>query len=191
MGERVNVVSLKQGRLNMIKVGDLVPNISTMHKPGLQTKWMNTHDLWQSKRILLIGIPGSFLVEYPSTQLQTYDLLYDKITGLGIDEIWFTSVEDCYVQQAYQDFQQHDNIKNLPDPAGNWASAIGMLEDMTEQGLGKQRSHRYAMIIDNLKVKVVKYEDWSHNPMTCFQVTDAESLLMYLQGIRNTYEQWK
>jgi peroxiredoxin len=175
----------------MIKVGDQVPNVETMHKPGLQTEWITTHDLWRNKRILLIGVPGSFLVEYPSTQLQTYDLLHDKITSLGIDEIWFTSVEDCYVQQAYKDFQKHENIKNLPDPAGAWASAIGMLEDMTEQGLGKQRSHRYAMIIDNLKMKVVKYEDWSHNPMTCFQVTDAESILMYLQGIRNTYEQWK
>ena len=48
----------------------------------------------------------------------------------------------------------------------------------------------YAMFIDNLKMKTVKYEDFSHNPMTCFQVTDADSIIKYLEVIQTNYERW-
>ena len=71
-----------------------------------------------------------------------------------------------------------------------WADSIGMLEDMHKEGLSRYRSHRYAMIIDNLICKIVKYEDFTHNPMTCFQVSDANSMINYLENITKTYERW-
>lgn len=174
----------------MIKVSETIPNIISMHKEGSKTTWISTHDLFRNKRILLIGIPGVFLVEYAASQLRTFDFYADKIKELGIDEIYFTSVDDCYVQKVYLKLEGITNIKNLPDPTGDWASKVGMLEDMSKEGLSKGRSHRYAMIIDNLKMKTVKYEDFSHNPMTCFQVTDADSIIKYLEIIQTNYERW-
>lgn len=174
----------------MIKVSETIPNISTMHKQGVTTDWITTHELFSNKKILIFGVPGPFLVEYAATHMRTYEFCYNMIQDLGIDEIWVTSVDDCYVQNAWLKSENIKKIKNLPDPAGAWASKIGMLEDMTEQGLGKYRSHRYAMIIDNLICKTVKYEDFTHNPMTCFQVSDANSMIKYLEGIKNTYERW-
>lgn len=174
----------------MIKVGDIIPNIKTMHKVDRTTEWKSTHDLFTGKRILILGIPGLFLVEYAASQLKTFDFYFDKIYELGIDEIWFTSVDDCYVQRAYLKNEGTTHIKNLPDPTGKWSSSIGMLEDMSSEGIGDRRSHRYAMIIDNLVMKTVKYEDFSHNPMTCFQVTDADTIIKYLEIIRTNYERW-
>jgi peroxiredoxin len=174
----------------MIRVSEIIPNVKTMHKNGVTTEWLETHDLFKNKKILLIGIPGPFLVEYASSQMRSYNFLYDSIISLGIDEIWFTSVDDCYVQKAWMKHEGITNIKNLPDPASQWTSAVGLEEDMTKEGLGKTRSHRYAMIIDNLICKTVRYEDFSHNPMTCFQVSDADSMIKYLEGIQNTYEKW-
>ena len=174
----------------MIKVSEMIPDVTTMHKNGPFTEWKSTHDLFEKKRILLVGVPGAFLVEYAASQIRTYDILYENFLELGIDEIWMTSTDDCYVQNAWLDSMEISKVQNLPDPAGDWAEDIGMLEDMTEQGLG-MRSHRYAMIIDDLRCKVVKYEDFTHNPMTCFQVSDAESMLVYLKGIKENYEKWK
>lgn len=174
----------------MIRVSETIPDIKSMHKDGSKTQWCSTHELFQNKRILLIGIPGLFLVEYAASQLRTFDFYSTKIQNLGIDEIYFTSVDDCYVQKAYLKSEGITNIKNLPDPAGEWATAIGMSEDMSREGLGKLRSHRYAMIIDNLRMKTVKYEDFSHNPMTCFQVTDADTIIKYLEVIQTNYERW-
>jgi len=174
----------------MIKVGETIPNISTMHKIGKKTEWFSTHDLFKNKRVLILGVPGLFLVEYAASQIRTFDFYFDKIRNLGIDEIWFTSVDDCYVQRAYAKYDNIEKISNLPDPKGEWADAIGMLEDMSNEGIGDRRSHRYAMILDNLVMKTVKYEDFSHNPMTCFQVTDADTIIKYLEIIQTNYERW-
>lgn len=174
----------------MIKVGEQIPNITTMHKVGKKTEWISTHDLFKNKRILIIGVPGLFLVEYAASQLRTYDFYFDKIKELGINEIWFTSVDDCYIQNAYIKHDKIENLKNLPDPTGAWASSIGMIEDMSKEGIGDKCSHRYAMILDNLVMKTVKYEDFSHNPMTCFQVTDADTIIKYLEIIKTNYERW-
>ena len=174
----------------MIRIADIIPNIKTMHKQGVTTEWKYTHDLFKDKKILLVGVPGPFLVEYAATHMRTYEFCFEQIQKLGIDEIWFTSVDDCYVQNAWLKSETIKKIQNLPDPAGEWADAIGMLEDMHKEGLSRYRSHRYAMIIDNLICKIVKYEDFTHNPMTCFQVSDANSKINYLENITKTYERW-
>jgi peroxiredoxin len=174
----------------MIRVAEVIPDIKTMHKTGVHTKWIGTHELFKNKKILIFGVPGLFLVEYAATHMRTYEFCYEIIQKLGIDEIWVTSVDDCYVQNAWLKHEGIKKVKSLPDPAGEWADTIGLLEDMTREGLGKYRSHRYAMIIDNLICKTVKYEDFTHNPMTCFQVSDADSMIKYLESIKTTYERW-
>jgi len=179
-----------KGDYVMIRVGDIIPNKTTMHKDGILTSWLATHDLFQNKKILLIGLPGLFLVEYAATHLKAYEFYHSRIKKLGIDEIWFTSVDNCFVQNAYLKSENLKHIKCLPDPDGDWAQSIGMLEDMSREGIGDKCSHRYAMIIDNLIMKHCKYEDFTHNPMTCFQVSDADTIIKYLEIIQTNYERW-
>ncbi len=174
----------------MIRVSDQIPNVSTMHKHGSKTVWLETHEIFKNKKVLILGIPGTFLVEYAASQIRTYDFYYDRFTNLGLDEIYFTSTDDAYVQLAWMKNEGIERVKNLPDPAGVWAKQIGMLEDMTREGLGDKRSHRYAMTVDNLICKNVKYEDFTHNPMTCFQVTDADTMIKYFEAIQTNYERW-
>lgn len=152
-------------------------------------EWADTQSLFAGKRILLLGLPGAFLVEYAASQLRSYEFLYDKFMN-EVDEIWYTSTDDCFIQNAWNKFQGIKNIQNLPDPDATWSDAIGMTEDMTKEGLSSKRSHRYAMVLDNLVVKTIKYEDFSHNPMTCFQVTDADSMMQYFEIIKTNYERW-
>ena len=173
----------------MIKIGDQIPDVVTLHKVGPTTEWKSTHSLFVNKRILLLGMPGAFLVEYAASQLRTYEFMYNKFME-EVDEIWYTTTDDCYVQLAWNKAQSLKNIHNMPDPNNAWSDAVGMTEDMSEQGLGSKRSHRYAMVIDNLVVKTVKYEDFSHNPMTCFQVTDADTMMKYFEAIKSNYERW-
>jgi len=174
----------------MIRVGDKIPNIKTMHKVGTTTRWNDTYELFENKKILLLGLPGLFLVEYAASQARTYDFYYDRFKELGLDEIWFTSIDDTYVQRAWIKNDGLQNIQALPDPTGKWAETIGMAEDMSREGLGEKRSHRYAMVIDNLIMKHMKYEDFTHNPMTCFQVTDADTMIKYFEIIQTNYERW-
>jgi peroxiredoxin len=57
----------------MIRVGDIIPDIQSMNKIGTTTIWQTTHEIFKDKKILLIGLPGLFLVEYAASQLRTYD----------------------------------------------------------------------------------------------------------------------
>ena len=107
----------------MIKVSEMIPDVTTMHKNGPFTEWKSTHDLFEKKRILLVGVPGAFLVEYAASQIRTYDILYENFLELGIDEIWMTSTDDCYVQNAWLDSMEISKVQNLPDPAGDWADS--------------------------------------------------------------------
>ena len=38
----------------MIRVGDIIPDIKTMHKDSAATNWYSTHELFKDKKILLI-----------------------------------------------------------------------------------------------------------------------------------------
>lgn len=175
----------------MIKIGNTIPNIEVFNKVDSSIEWTSTHNLFANKKVLLIGLPGLFIVEYAATQMISYDLLFDDIVDLGINEIYFTSVDDYYVQTAYVKDKELTNIKHLPDPSGKWCDEIGMIENMEYEGLSNRRSHRYAMIIDNLICKTCKYEDFAQNPITgCFNITDADSILQYLEGIQHTWEKW-
>ena len=55
----------------MIRIADVIPNVSTMHKKGVETEWKSTHKLFENKKILLVGVPGPFLVEYAATHMRT------------------------------------------------------------------------------------------------------------------------
>ena len=62
----------------MIRVGDIIPDIKTMHKDSATTNWYSTHELFKDKKILLIGLSGVFLVEYAATHLKAYDFYYSS-----------------------------------------------------------------------------------------------------------------
>lgn len=59
----------------MIRVGDTIPNVSSMHKVKHNNEWADTQSLFAGKRILLLGLPGAFLVEYAASQLRSYEFL--------------------------------------------------------------------------------------------------------------------
>ncbi|MGB1703096.1 MAG: hypothetical protein ACPHFR_08255, partial [Cycloclasticus sp.] len=40
-------------------------------------------------------------------------------------------------------------------------------------------------------MKHCKYEDFTHNPMTCFQVSDADTMIKYLEIIQTNIEFYK
>ena len=48
----------------MIKIGNTIPNIEVFNKVDSSIEWTSTHNLFANKKVLLIGLPGLFIVEY-------------------------------------------------------------------------------------------------------------------------------
>ena len=54
-------------------------------------------------------------------------------------------------------FPQNKDVKFLADGSAAFARAVGLEIDLSEYGFGK-RSQRYALLVDDLKVKVANIE---------------------------------
>lgn len=116
-------------------------------------KWVRktASELFGGKKVIVFGLPGAFTPTCTNSQLPGFDSMFDQFKDKGIDEIWCTSVNDPFVMDKWKVESGIKNVKMLPDGNGDWAKALGMLVDKSNLGFG-QRSWRYAMVIDDLKI---------------------------------------
>jgi peroxiredoxin len=75
-----------------------------------------------------------------------------------VDSIICTSVNDVFVMAAWGRDQNADKIIMLADGLGEFASALGLDQDLSGIQFGK-RSKRYAMIVDDGKVEWLGIDD--------------------------------
>ncbi len=174
--------------IKMIKIGDMCPNINFVVKSGAQEISLNTHQEFRKKRILVCGIPGPYLPDYPSSMVWGYDYYYEKLQSLGIQDVYITSTFDYHVLKSWVDGLELKKIKLLPDGNSDWAEQCGLLVDMRNTKLGL-RSHRYAMILEDGVLKKIFYEDFSHNPHTCFTETNVEKVMEFVAVHQTTWMQ--
>lgn len=86
------------------------------------------------------------------------------------------AVNDPFVMKAWaRTFPQNKHVKFLADGSAKYTHALGLELDLVEKGLGI-RSRRYALLIDDLHVKVANVESGGE-----FTVSGAEDILSSLQ----------
>jgi peroxiredoxin len=71
-------------------------------------------------------------------------------------------------------YPENDSVKLLADGSADYTRALGLELDLSEKGLGI-RSRRFALLVDNLVVKVAHIEQGGE-----FTVSSAEDLLKAL-----------
>ncbi len=175
--------------IRMLKIGEKVPDVTFHVKAGAGFQKVLSREIFSGQQVLVLGVPGVFVTDYPSSMVQGYEFHYSKFKALGIDEIYFTSTNDSYVMSAWFHAEKIVNIKPLPDGNADWAEGVGFHVDMKTSGMGL-RSHRYAMFVEDGVLKKVFYEDFSHDPHTCFTETNAEKILDFLRANQHTWLQF-
>ena len=143
----------------MIK-GFVVPKVTFKIRSGDKTEteevcaiggeWIEktSEELFKGKRVVLFSLPGAFTPTCSSQQLPGFVKNYEKIKGLGIDEIYCCSVNDSFVMNAWADKLKISQLKMIPDGSGLFTKYMGMLIAKDQNGFG-QRSWRYMAIIKN------------------------------------------
>jgi peroxiredoxin len=133
---------------------------------------IESDDLFRAKRIVLFALPGAFTPTCSALHLPGY---LDKSAALhsrGIDEIVCLSVNDPYVMALWEEQQNvAGRVRMIADGNAEFTRAVGLEVDRGDSGMGL-RSQRYAMIVNDGVVEVLKVEEPGK-----FEVSNAESIL--------------
>jgi peroxiredoxin len=150
-------------------------------------RWQDrtTQEIFAGKRIVFFALPGAFTPTCSSTHLPRYEELYDEIIAQGVDDIICLSVNDAFVMFQWGKHIGANRIFLLPDGNGEFTRKMGMLVDKSNLGFG-MRSWRYSMVVNNCAIEKIFVEpEYGDNcPVDPFEVSDADTMLAYLQQVR-------
>lgn len=141
-----------------IQIGDTIPNVElrVMGKEGPEA--VQTADLFAGKKVVLFAVPGAFTPGCSMTHLPGFVVKADEIKAKGVGSIICTAVNDVFVMDAWGKDQNADEIIMLADGIGEFASAIGLDQDLSGIQFGK-RSQRYAMIVNDGKIELLNIDE--------------------------------
>ena len=133
-----------------IKEGDKIP-AATLHtmrdgKPAAVT----TSELFDGKKVVVFAVPGAFTPTCDAAHMPSFVRTAKAFRQKGIDEIICISVNDPYVMQIWgqQSGAADAGITMLADAGAEFTQAVGMAYSKPAGGM-INRSHRYAMLVEN------------------------------------------
>ena len=145
---------------------NLVPNAELFFVEKKKLVRKSTHELFAGKDILIVGLNGAF-IPTDEQMVKDYEKLYlkfkdtslvgDPTDASHIDEIYFVSMNDPYVMEAWWKKMKIKNCKYLADGSGAFSLRVNQQGGMTpnqtviemyNKGYGK-RSWRYALLLEN------------------------------------------
>jgi len=160
-----------------IKVGDRIPDATfrVMTAEGPQPR--TTADVFKSKKVVLIGMPGAFTPTCHRNHLPGFVEKSGEFRKKGVDAIAVTTTNDHFVMSAWSKAASADGkVEFLADGNGEFAKAIGLNYDGSERGMGGVRSRRYSMLVEDGVVKVLNIEESAGKA----ESTSAENLIKAL-----------
>jgi glutaredoxin/glutathione-dependent peroxiredoxin len=156
-----------------VKVGDTLPaNVKLKEMGEGGPKDVTVGEVFKGRKVVLFAVPGAFTPTCSMKHLPGFVEQASTIRQKGIDDIVCLSVNDAFVMGAWGDQQKaKGKVRMLADGNGELTQALGLSVDASGYGMGT-RSKRYAMIVDDGKVKELLVE-----PAGGLNVSSAESVL--------------
>ncbi|XP_058114258.1 peroxiredoxin-2-like [Magnolia sinica] len=159
-----------------IAVGDKIPDGTLAHfDEEDKIQQVSIHSLAAGKKVILFGVPGAFTPTCSMQHVPGFIGHAEDLKSKGISEILLISVNDPFVMKAWaKTYPENKHVKFLADGSGTYTHALGLELDLSEKGLGT-RSRRFALLVDDLKVKVANIEEGGE-----FTVSSAEDIIKAL-----------
>ncbi|KAH1066464.1 hypothetical protein J1N35_031451 [Gossypium stocksii] len=159
-----------------IAVGDTIPDGTLSYADEAhQILNVSVHSLAAAKQVILCGVPGAFTPTCSLKHVPGFIEKAEELKSKGISEIIVISVNDPYVMRAWgKSYPENKHVKFLSDSSGAYVKTLGLELDVSDRGFGI-RSQRFALLLDDLKVKVANVESDGQ-----FKVSSAEDMLKAL-----------
>ncbi|KAK4772403.1 hypothetical protein SAY86_014178 [Trapa natans] len=156
-----------------IAVGDSLPDGTLAYfdeQDNLQE--VSIHFLTVGKKVILFGVPGAFTPTCSLKHVPGFIEKAEELKSKGVDEVICISVNDPFVMKAWaRTYPENKHVKFLADGSAKYTYALGLELDLGEEGLGV-RSRRFALLIEDLKVKAANVEAGGE-----FTVSSADDIL--------------
>ncbi|KAK4691955.1 peroxiredoxin 5, partial [Lecanoromycetidae sp. Uapishka_2] len=138
----------------MVKVGDSIPSVELVESnPGDK---VNLAKVLTGKG-LIIGVPAAFSPSCSATHIPGF-VSSDKLKDAG--QVFVVSVNDPFVMAAWGktlDPSGKTGIRFLGDPSGQFTKDLDLSFESAAV-FGQDRSKRYALVVDDGKVKSAHVE---------------------------------
>ena len=134
-----------------INENDIFPDITFYQMTESGPKGIKAHEIFKSKRVILVGVPGAFTPTCSDEHLPGYIKFASEFFSNGIEEIYVVSTNDPFIMKSWSDSLNISDLKFLSDGNGELRDKTGLITDLSIVGLGKRLS-RFAMIIDDGKI---------------------------------------
>ncbi|KAI3934687.1 hypothetical protein MKW98_013570 [Papaver atlanticum] len=159
-----------------IKVGDVIPDGTLGHFDSEdQLQQLSIHSLAAGKKVIIFGVPGAFTPTCSMQHVPSFITNAEQLKSKGVAEILLVSVNDPFVMKAWaKTYTENKHVKFLADGSAAYTHALGLELDLGEKGLGI-RSRRFALLVDDLKVKAANIEEGG-----AFTVSGADEILKAL-----------
>ncbi len=155
-----------------IGVGDRIPSTTLIKATIEGPQPVQSEDYFAGRKIALVSVPGAFTPTCSARHLPGYVDKAGEISGKGVDEIAFVSVNDAFVMQAWAKASEAEGkVTMFADGNGEFAQTLGLHADMSKYGMG-QRGTRWSAIVDDGVVKALNVEEPG-----AFNVSSAEFML--------------
>ncbi|KAH6755019.1 thioredoxin-dependent peroxidase 1 [Perilla frutescens var. hirtella] len=159
-----------------IALGDVIPDGTLAYFDDQdQLQSVSVHALAAGKKAVLFAVPGAFTPTCSMKHVPGFIEKADELKSKGVEEILCISVNDPFVMKAWaKTYPDNKHVKFLADGSGTYTKALGLELDLTEKGLGI-RSRRFALLVEDLKVKAANIESGGE-----FTVSSADDILKAL-----------
>ena len=165
----------------MLKEGDKVPSVTFHTRQNNDWVDVTTDEIFNGKTVVVFALPGAFTPTCSSTHLPGYVAMSEQFAAAGVDDIYCLSVNDSFVMNAWaKDQRIDDEVKLIPDGAGEFSKGMGQLVDKSFIGFG-DRSWRYSMLVKDGVIDKMFIED-TNAPGDPFEVSDAQTMMAYIKG---------
>jgi len=142
-----------------IQVGDKLPTATLKRLTADGIKDVSVDDLTRGKKVVLFAVPGAFTPTCSERHLPGFVEQADALKAKGVDAIACVAVNDPFVLSAWEKARNvGGKVQMLSDGNGDFTRALGLEFDGSGFGLGK-RSRRYAMVVDDGRVKTLLVEE--------------------------------
>ncbi|KAL9138366.1 MAG: hypothetical protein Q9175_000406 [Cornicularia normoerica] len=139
----------------MVKVGDSIPNVDLVEgSPGDK---VNLSKELASSKGLIIGVPAAFSPSCSATHIPGY-ISSDKLKNAG--KVFVVSINDPFVMKAWGatlDPTSKTEVRFLGDPSGQFNKDLNLTFESAAV-FGQDRSKRYALVVENGKIKSAHVE---------------------------------
>jgi peroxiredoxin/glutaredoxin len=165
------------------KEGQKIPQVELAEMSDGKLQRLGSRELFAARRVILFALPGAFTPTCSTAHVPGYVALLHAFKSAGVDDVICLSVNDPFVMEAWQHSEKAHGIRFIADPFGEFTNAMGMAVDHRDALLGT-RSWRYSMLVEDGTIKQMFIEP--DQPDDPFEVSDAETMLKYLQPNRKT-----